>query len=44
MNVLNVNLSQMKQSNLLSERENKQIQNFVSIMPNGGPDGGAHSQ
>lgn len=36
--------SQIKQSNLLSTRENKQKQNSVSIMPNGGPDGGAHSQ
>lgn len=44
MNVLNAKPSQIKQYNLLTEKENKQRQNFVSIMPNGGPDGGAHSQ
>lgn len=44
MNVLNVKPSQIKQSNLLPGRENKQKPNSVSIMPNGGPDGGAHSQ
>lgn len=44
MNLLNVKPSQIKQSNLLSEREKARKQNSVSIMPNGDPDGGAHSQ
>lgn len=44
MNELNVKPLQIKQSNLLSEKEDERKQNSVSIMPNGGSDGGAHSQ